>query len=431
MDGAPAALRPVVLGGDIGAYSLARHFHENHGVRPVVVSGAASGLMSRSAALQHVREPALEDPDTLVAVLHRLVEPDAATIVLASADRLVARLVEVRDRLPETVVVPYVEAPLLRRMTDKAEFSRVCAELGVAHPRTVVADLSLLPGTSTPSDVDPAVDTSGLVFPVFAKAASTVAYAGVSFEGKRKGFVVADRAQLLDLLARVRRAGYTSGFLVQELVAGDDSGMRILTCYSDRSGRVRYSSFGHVLLEEHAPSAIGNPAAILTDHDPDVVADATRLLEHVGWTGWANFDLKVDPRTGRTVFFELNPRLGRSNFYVAAGQTDPVAPYVREYVRGLDPYPPGSPEHAEPGHLFTVLPRPLLLRYLDEDLRARVRAAYRAGHVHNPLWYSAERDPRRLAYLAASHANQYRKFARHYPVGEARARQLQPAGRTA
>jgi D-aspartate ligase len=292
-----------------------------------------------------------------------------------------------------------------------------------------VADLAGLGADATDRDVAGALDTSSLTFPVFAKAASTVAYATVSFEGKSKGFVVADRAQLHELLARVRRAGYTASFLVQELVAGDDSGMRILTCYSDRDARVRYASFGHVLLEEHAPSAIGNPAAILTDHDDAVVAEATRLLEHVGWTGWANFDLKLDPRTGRTVFFELNPRLGRSNFYVAAGQTDPVGPYVREHLRGEDPFPPGSPTHAEPGHLFTVLPRPLLMRYLGEDLRARVRSAYREGKVHNPLWYAAERDPRRLAYLVASHANQYRKFARYYPVEQARARVVQPAGR--
>ncbi len=418
----------VVLGGDIGAYSLARHFHENHGVKATVVSAAASGLMARSTVMHHVAVPELEDPDVLVAAVHRAVAPDRPTLVLASADRLVSRLVALRDRLPATAVLPYVEEPLLRRMTDKARFSALCDELGVAHPATVVVDLATLPAAATAADVDALVDTSALTFPVFAKAASTVAYAAVRFTGKSKGFEVADRPQLLELLARVRRAGYTDAFLVQELVAGDDAGMRILTCWSDRSGRVRYSSYGQVLLEEHAPSAIGNPAAILTDHDEAVVADATRLLEHVGWTGWANFDLKADPRTGRTLFFELNPRLGRSNFYVAAGQLDPVGPYVREHVLDEDPFPPGFPAHAEPGHLFTVLPKHLLLRYLDEATRARVKAAYRGGRVHNPLWYAAEHDPRRTAYLVASHVNQYRKFARHYPLAVARSRAATPVG---
>ncbi len=417
-----AEFRPVVLGGDIGAYSLARHLHENHGVRPAVVSTASTGLMRRSLILRHVVEPRMEDPDVLVRLLHELL-PDAGVpgLVIASADRLVSLLVDVRDRLGAHVAVPYVQQPLLQRMTDKASFSRLCAELDVPHPTTLVVDLA------EPVDVD----TSSLVFPVFAKAASTVAYHHVSFVGKSKGFVVATREDLLDLLRRVREAGYRDTFLVQDLIPGDDSGMRILTSYADAGSQVRHSSFGHVLLEEHAPSAIGNPAAILTDHDEVSVEHARRMLAHVGWTGWANFDLKHDPRTGRTVFFELNPRLGRSNFYVAAGQVDPVGPYVREHVLGLEPFAPGSPARAAEGHLFTVLPRQLLLRYLPEQgLRERVRAAYRSGQVHNPLWYAPERDPRRLAYLAASHANQVRKFTRHYPVGQARSRSVPAAGST-
>lgn len=413
--------RAVVLGGDIGAYSLARHFHANHQVVPTVVSGASTGLMARSQIMRHVTETRLDDPDVLVAVLRDLAPDDGVpTLVVASADRLVATLVGVADRLPGHVRVPYVGPGLLRRLTDKASFSRLCEELDIPHPRTVVVDCS--------TDEDP--DTSALTFPVFAKAASTVAYHSVRFAGKSKGFVVADRAELLDLLRRVRGAGYREAFLVQDLIPGDDSGMRILTSYADRGSRVRAAAFGRVLLEEHAPTAIGNPAAILTDVDETSAAHARRLLEHVGWTGWANFDLKHDPRDGRTVFFELNPRLGRSNFYVAAGQMDPVGPYVREHVLGQEPFGPGDRTEAEPGHLFTVLPRPLLMRYLvDDGLRARVREAYRRGRVHDPLWYAAERDPRRLAYLAASHANQFRKFARHYPVSAARTRALEATPR--
>ncbi len=423
MQDTAAVFRAVVLGGDVGAYSLARHFHQNHGVRPTVVSGAVTGLMARSRILTHVSEPRLEDPDVLVEVVRSLAPDDGVpTLVVASADRLVSVLVGVRDRLGAHVAVPYVAEPLLRRMTDKASFSRLCEELSVPHPTTVVADLT--------TAEEP--DTSGLTFPVFAKAASTVAYHQVRFPGKSKGFVVASREDLLDLLRWVREAGYRDSFLVQDLIPGDDSGMRILTSYADRSATVRYSSFGHVLLEEHAPSAIGNPAAILTARDETSVEHARRLLEHVGWTGWANFDLKLDPRTGRTVFFELNPRLGRSNYYVAAGQVDPVGPYVREHVQGLAPFVSGAPDQAVPDHLFSVLPKHLLLRYLPEPaLRERVMAAYRSGQVHNPLWYGPERDPRRLAYLAASHANQVRKFARHYPVAAARSRALEPAVRRA
>ncbi|MEG3615195.1 carboxylate--amine ligase [Isoptericola haloaureus] len=415
-------LQPVVLGGDIGAYSLARTFHEAYGVRPVVVSGMSTGLVRHSRILQHVVEPGIDDPDAVVARLRAIADEhaDADLIAVGSADWLVRLLVEQRSRLEDRYEIPYVDEKLLHRLTDKEGFGELCAELGIAHPTTVVHDVA--------TGGEP--DTSGLTFPVIAKAASTAAYHDVEFAGKKKVFLVDTRDELVDLLARVRAAGYQGAFVIQDYIPGDDSGMRILTCYSDASGKVRFSAYGHVLLEEHTPGALGNPAGIITQVNHEVVEQATRLLEHVGWTGFANFDLKYDPRDGRYVFFELNPRLGRSNFYITAAGANAVTFYVHEHLAGLDPDPrdvlgPDVPLSAsgelEAEHLYTVLPGPLLRRYvLDDDVRAQARRLARRGRSTNPLWYRAETNPRRLAYLAVAQLNQWRKYARHYPVAEAR-----------
>jgi len=416
-------LQPVVLGGDIGAYSLARAFHEAYGVRSVVVSGASTGLVRHSRILTHVAEPQIDDPEAIVARLRRIADEhtDADLVVVGSADWLVRMLVQHRDRLEDRYLVPYVGEELLLRLTDKEEFGALCAELGLAHPTTVVHDVA--------SGAEP--DTSGLTFPVIAKAASTAAYHDVEFAGKKKVFLVGTRAELLDLLGRVKDAGYVGSFVVQDYIPGDDSGMRILTCYSDAQGKVRFSSFGHVLLEEHAPGALGNPAAIVTGTQPEVVEQARRLLEHVGWTGVANFDLKYDPRDGRYVFFELNPRLGRSNYYVTSTGANPVKFYVHEHLRGLDPDPravlgPDVPLSGDgevtTEHLYTVLPGALLRRYVaDPATRSRTRSLQLTRRASNPLWYRKEWDPRRVAYLLVAQLNQFRKYARHYPVAQSRA----------
>lgn len=407
-------LQPVIVGGDIGAYSLARELHEAYGVRSVVVSSVLSGLVRHSRVLTNEVVPDLGDADAVVDRLRRVAGEHAGRrlLLLASADRLVRLLVDNRDRLEDLYLLPYVSADLLDRLTDKSAFGTLCAELGIDHPHTVAVDV----GSGE------AVDTSALTFPVFAKAASTVAYHAVEFAGKKKGFTVGSRAELDDLLARLEAAGYRGRFLVQDLIPGDDSGMRILTCYSDRAGKVRFAAFGHVLLEEHTPGALGNPAGIVPAENPDVVEQARRLLEHVGWTGFANFDLKLDPRDGRCVFFELNPRLGRSNYYVRAAGQNPVELYVRELLDGVEPTPPGEIAVAAREHLYTVLPGPLLLRYVaDPALRAKVRSLLLRRRATNPLWYAAERDPRRLAYLVVSQVNQFRKYRKHYPVAAARA----------
>ncbi len=405
-------LQPVVLGGDVGAYSLARTFHEAYGVRSVVVSSVSTGLVRHSRILENVVEPGIDDGPTVVARLREIAArfPDADRVLLGSADWLVRTIVENRAHLEDLYTIPYVDVATLDRVTDKVLFGELCAELGIDHPATVVHDVQ---GGGVP-------DTSALRFPVIAKAADTAAYHLVEFPGKKKVFTVDTPAELAQLLARVQASGYQGRFVVQDLIPGDDSGMRILTCYSDADGKVRFSAFGHVLLEEHTPGALGNPAGIITGHDEQIVAQAVRLLEHLGWRGYANFDLKHDPRDGRTVFFELNPRLGRSNFYITAGGRNTAELYVREHVQGLDPLPAGAGDRLGEPHLYTVLPRWLLRRYVaDPALRARTRALGRAGRATNPLWYRAETDPRRLAYLAVAQANQVRKYRRYYPRGDA------------
>lgn len=401
-------LQPVVLGGDIGAYSIARTFHEAYGVRSVVVSSASTGLVRDSVATTNLVEPGIDDGPTIVARLRAVAaqHADADLVLLGSADWLVRTIVENRDELEDLYTIPYVPLATLDKVTDKQRFADLCQDLALPHPATVFHDVE--------AGGEP--DTSALRFPVIAKAADTAEYHRVEFAGKKKVFTVDSRDELADLLGRVRAAGYRGTFVVQDLIPGDDSGMRILTCYSDRQGRVQFSAFGRVLLEEHTPGALGNPAGIVTGHDATIVEQATRLLEHLGWTGYANFDLKYDPRDGRTVFFELNPRLGRSNLYITSGGRNTAELYVREHVQGLDPLPPGAPDHLVEPHLYTVLPRTLLRRYVaDPKLRAQVRGLARAGRATNALWYRAERSPRRLAYVLANQANQWRKFARYAP----------------
>jgi D-aspartate ligase len=402
-------LQPVVLGGDIGAYSVARAFHEAYGVRSIVVSTVATGVVRHSRIVTNVVEPGIGDPVTAVARLRAIADEHAGKrlILLGSADWLVRTIVENRAQLEDRYVIPYVDRETLDLVTDKEHFGRLCLELGLGHPTTVVHRVQ---GDGGP-------DAAGLRFPVIAKTADTAAYHEVEFAGKKKVFTVDTPAELDDLMARVRGSGYAGSFIIQDLIPGDDSGMRILTCYCDADAKVRFASFGHVLLEEHTPGALGNPAGIITCADAEIVAQARRLLEHIGWTGYANFDLKYDPRDGRTVFFELNPRLGRSNFYVTAAGRNTVEMYVREHVQGLDPLPPGADAEPAVEHLYTVLPKRLLLRYvLDPTLRRRAAGLFRSGRATNPLWYRAERDPRRIAYLVIAQLNQFRKYRTHYPV---------------
>lgn len=410
---------PVIVGGDIGAYSLARAFHEAYGRRSVIISRAAGWHVADSAFITNVSCADPFDPAALAPVLAEVARshPEGALLLLGSADATVKAIIRVRDEfaaLGDRWIAPYVDMDTFRAGTEKQNFSALCEELGVDHPLTRVVDLA--------EEVDPTLEVP-FTYPVIAKPAEVSEWKDVDFPGKQKVHTVESPQELVALLQRIRAAGYRSSIIVQDRIPGDDQEMRILTCYCDENSVVRFASFGRTLLEEHTPGAIGNPAAILTDHDPRAVEQAQRLITALGWTGYANFDLKHDRRDGATKFFELNPRLGRSNYYVTAGGNNPVEWYVRDLLEhSLPTEGPGSGVgedgilQQQQEALYTVVPVALVKKYTTQpDAKEQLRRALRAGGARNPLIYPAvERHPKRLAYTAAALLNYVRKFRRYY-----------------
>ncbi|WP_010534195.1 carboxylate--amine ligase [Brachybacterium squillarum] len=396
----------VLLGGDIGVYALARAFHEQYGTLATVVTRSVSGPVADSRILRTVELGADADEAAMVEALLEVGGQRRAAgvrpILLANADFLVVLIASNRDRLGQVFHLPVLADNVLEAVADKATFAEVCAGIEVPTPGTVVLDFA--------DGIKPRVPTLEWDFPVVAKASRSSAYSQVSFEGKRKVFEIRSRAELQDLVDRLHGAGFTDRFVVQEMIPGDDTCMLSVTAYVDSDGEVTLLGGAHVLLEEHTPGALGNPAAMFTTDLGPVLEASVRFLEATGYRGFANFDVKVDPRDGVAKFFEVNPRIGRNNYYMTAAGTNVAVPVVADMVQGrrIERMVPRAEI------LYSILPWALLRRYLtDPSLRARVRAIGKRRTVH-PLAYPVE-GWRRRGYVAVAKANQVKKFLQHYP----------------
>ncbi|GIG29969.1 hypothetical protein [Cellulomonas marina] len=409
--GRTGRLQPVILGADIGVYALARSLHEAYGVRSVVVAGAALGPVAHSRIIDHEIVEDGHDPQQLVDRLLQVARqhPDERLLLLANSDWLVRVVVQHRDELEPHYVVPFLSAELLARISDKATFAEICTGLGIDVPRTLVQDFA---GAGEPGWAPVPVPPE-ITYPLIAKAASSADYQDVEFAGKKKVFEVSDPAELTWLWGALRDAGFRGRFVVQELIGGDDTQMRSVTAYVDTAGAITLLCSAHVLLEEHTPSGLGNPAAMVVTRQDELLAGARRFLEATGYRGFANFDVKVDPRDGRLCFFEVNPRIGRNNYYVTAAGANPTRFVVEDAVEGRAV----EPVVVDREVLYSVVPHRLLLRYVrDAVLAARVRGLVRARATAHPLWYPADLSPRRRAYVLLALVNQVRKFRRWYPA---------------
>lgn len=397
----------VLLGPDIGVFALARAFHEAYDTHSTVISRALTGSIDNCAYITPIVLPEDAEREQVVAALldhGRRHSGERPLVLLYNADSLANMVTDHAEELAQYYRHVGLPRDLLDTISDKARFSEVCEELGIDTPRTHVQDFTGADEEGwapTPTDIP---------FPLVAKPSAGSEYENLRFEGKKKIWFVHDQAELDALYDTLRRVGFRDRFLVQELIPGDDTGMRSVTAYVDQFGEVTLLATAQVLLEEHSPLALGNPCAMITTPYPDLMDDAARLLKHVGYRGFANLDVKVDPRDGSAKFLEMNPRIGRNNYYVTAAGANVARFVVADLVenRRLDPV------RVNREILYSVIPLRLLRRYVtDTALAAKVRRLSR-GAKHHPLLERGSSLKRRL-YVLANQANHVKKFAQHYP----------------
>lgn len=396
---------PVILGADIGVYSIARAFNEAYKVKSVTVSRQVINPVKHSSIVQTVLHQNMDDSDSLLAKLEEVSKTyqDLPKILVSSSDGYVNKIVSLKNQLDEQWVVPYTSPEKLEKVTNKAQFYQLCEELELDYPKFLSFKEQTTENLNLPFD-----------FPVVVKPAVSTTYKEVSFTGKKKAFIIKSREEFDRVITTIREANYRDELIIQEFIPGNDTYMHILTLYTAQDGETKFASFGQTLLEDHTPGGIGNPVAIRTLRNDEVIAQAKKLVEHVGWTGFSNFDLKYDERDGKYKFFELNPRLGRSNYYVTAEGHNPIEYYVQDFLEEKKL----NFTIAENEALYSLVPKRLLLKYtVQPHLKEKVKALYKKGKAKNPMnYFPVEKNPKRWFYVLLSTVNFYRKFKKYPPL---------------
>ncbi len=314
---------PIILGSDENAYACARMFYEITGEKSLLLCSKPLPQTSFSGILCRTVIPDFDREEVFFRVMGEMLpiikaENDKVMLVPCS-DYYASLVIKNARMLSEYVCSPILPYAVYQRFKDKIAFSRLCRELGVAHPKTeIVSPCALLANIGKRS------------YPLVLKVANSNSFQYLHSveEGRKKVYFCDSEASLRSALESLIKIGYNGAAVLQEYIPGGQEYSRVVNAYCDASGRVRLIGAGIPLLEYKNDREIGNYAVIKTVSDRRLCDEAAAILETVGYVGYANFDVKISPESGENIFLELNPRQGRSSYYMRlAGENLMLALY--------------------------------------------------------------------------------------------------------
>ena len=304
----------LIIGSDINAYYMARCTHEAYGKKAYMLAHSKMAFTHYSNIINIIYNDKIWDEKHFLKAINKFAkEFKKKKILLISSNETYAAFL-VNNQLPENCVYNYPNKNILNSFINKEKFYKKYAKYDIDIPNTIYYACT--------SKSKPKI--KGLTYPVIIKPADVVKYNHISFEGKNKIYKVHDENEALKVIDNIKNGGYDDTLIIQEFIPGDDSYLFDSVVYCNKNGIVTDMTFAQIGLQEHKKTMIGNAAILINGYNTynidvkPVIKKLKSFMEEIGYTGFAEFDLKYDYRDKKFKVLEINARQGRCSYYLSA-----------------------------------------------------------------------------------------------------------------
>ena len=214
---------PVLLGADIGTYSIARSFHENYNVKSLAISTSKKWITAYSKIIDTI---IIEDIDE-TKLIKKLKEisrlyPNKKKILMGCSEWYNDMIIKNKNKLNKQYIIPFVNEKTLNEIVQKEKFYNICEKLNINYPDTIIVTKKNYKKIDIPFD-----------YPIVMKASWTTKYHDAHFEGKKKVFIFNNKEEFDRITKNIYNSTYDNELIVQRFIKGNDSNMRVLTCFCD------------------------------------------------------------------------------------------------------------------------------------------------------------------------------------------------------
>lgn len=294
----------IILGTDHNSYSVARSFNEAFDKKPIVAGSAVLVPFYKSKIADIYTEKNFSSDDEIfVQTLNKVAKsrPEEEFIFFAPTESYVDLLVRNAKDFDFSYHIPYPDPDEAAKLLMKSEFYKILEKIGIAYPRTFLAD------RENYKDLD-------LDGELFLKADEYDDFIGSDIKIKQKGYHVKDRDQAIKILENIYDSDYQGHVIVQEFIYGGQGTEYSLNGYRSKDGKVSMV-LARNLLSDMRPMWVGNHLVQVDHDDSQMYGIAEKIVASLDYQGLFNFDFKKDAKSGKVYTLEMNIRQGRTFYY--------------------------------------------------------------------------------------------------------------------
>lgn len=270
---------------------------------------------------ESIRSPHPEDSDEqFIELLVEIATKYKESLLIPADDASLVAVSKNKNQLENYYTVACTEWDITKKFIDKKFTYALADEIGVPAPRTIIPH--------SVEDVEKYHQT--IQYPCLVKPSLSHTY----FELFGEKMVIVDNYdQLLASYEQATNVGLE--VLLQEIIPGDDSqGVNYNAYFWDGTPLVEFTA----QQIRNAPPEFGSPRVVVSKYIPEVLEPGRKILNAMGFYGYACTEFKKDTRDGIYKLMEVNGRHNRSGLLaLRCGINFPWLQYKHLVLNNLPP----------------------------------------------------------------------------------------------
>lgn len=396
----------LIVGMDANAYYMARCYHEKYHKKAYLIGKNPIWFTSLSKIVNTKYYENIWEEKEFLKILDQFSNKhkNEKILLVSSTENYIEMISKNKKSLEKKFYFNYPSNEIIDSLINKEIFYKKYMNNGIIDlPKTIYYDCQ----KKEQIKVD-------FKFPIILKPANVVMYRHMNFKNKNKIYKIETKQELKQVINDIINGGYNDTLIIQEYIEGDDSYLFDSVIYSSSDGKVKRISLAQIGLQEHTKDLVGNAAVLINGYNQfnnseEILNKVKAFAEKIKITGFAEFDLKYDKKDKKIKLLEINPRQGRSSYYLTPLGCNLIEILKRDLIDKENL----KYETLNKEVLLTFVPKKIIKKYIvNEEYKKEALKLYKTSV--NPMKYKKDRNIKRDIFLLKRDKRYYEDYKNGY-----------------